>query len=171
MTDRSQDPFIYGYLASPVGQLLVAGDGDHVRLIGFPSGNQVELLQDDWRRDDGHFADAFAQLNAYFAKELTEFDFAIRFDGTPFQNQVWSALCEIPYGATKSYGDIAVAIGNPGASRAVGMANNANPLPIVVPCHRVIGADASLIGFGGGVETKQFLLDLENAGDWQPRLL
>ena len=115
----------------------------------------------EWRRDDGLFKDAFAQLSAYFAGELTVFDLPLRFTGTSFQMTVWQALIDIPYGETVSYGALATTIGRPTASRAVGAANGANPLPIVAPCHRVIGADHSLTGFGGGLETKRFLLDHE----------
>lgn len=115
----------------------------------------------EWRRDDGLFKDAFAQLRAYFSGELTTFDLQLHFVGTAFQKTVWRALIDIPYGETMSYGALAAAIGRPTASRAVGAANGANPLPIIAPCHRVIGADRSLTGFGGGLEAKQFLLDHE----------
>ena len=97
-------------------------------------------------------------MGAYFAGELTRFDLRLHLAGTAFQNAVWAALCDIPFGETVSYGALASRIGKPMASRAVGAANGANPLPIVVPCHRVIGADKSLTGFGGGIETKRFLL-------------
>jgi len=104
------------------------------------------------------FAEPFRQLHAYFAGELTRFDLPLRRAGTAFQNTVWSALCDIPYGETISYGTLASRIGRPTAYRAVGGANGANPLPIVVPCHRVIGSDKSLTGFGGGIGIKRFLL-------------
>lgn len=117
--------------------------------------------QQEWRRDDAFFKEAFAQLGAYFAGQLTRFDLPLRFAGTAFQKTVWRALIDIPFGETVSYGALAATIGRPSASRAVGAANGANPLPIVAPCHRVIGADRSLTGFGGGLETKSFLLDHE----------
>ena len=151
----------YGWLDSPVGRLLVAGDPERLHLIGFPGGNRARRPSSDWRRDDRLFAETFRQLRAYFAGELTRFDLPLRIAGTPFQNAVWSALRDIPYGETISYGQLAQRIGRPTASRAVGAANGANPLPIVVPCHRVVGADGSLTGFGGGVETKRSLLQLE----------
>ena len=148
----------YGYFDSPVGSLLVAGDADHLHLIGFPTESWTQRPPADWRRDDGHFADAFRQLDAYFAGDLIQFDLPLRFAGTAFQNKVWAALCDIPFRQTVSYGALASRIGKPTASRAVGGANGANPLPIVVPCHRVIGSDKSLTGFGGGLHIKKFLL-------------
>ncbi len=148
----------YGYLDSPVGALMAAGDGERLYYIGFPSGKRAKRPAADWRRDDALFVETFTQLRAYFAGELTRFDLPLRFAGTTFQNAVWSALTGIPYGETLSYGELAKRIGRAGASRAVGAANGANPLPIVVPCHRVVGADGSLTGFGGGLETKQYLL-------------
>lgn len=163
-------PMAYGYLDSPVGRLLVAGDDQRLRLVGFPSGNRAREAAPDWRRDDNLFSEAFAQLRAYFAGELTRFELPLWFDGTAFQNAVWSALRDIPYGATISYAELAGRIGRPTASRAVGAANGANPLPIVVPCHRVIGADGSLTGFGGGVETKRYLLQHERKVAGTPQL-
>lgn len=151
----------YGYLESPVGALLLAGDGEALRLVGFPRGSRARKPAEGWRRDDALFGQAIEQLRAYFAGELTEFDLPLRPMGTAFQAAVWSALRTIPYGTTVSYGQLARRIGRPSAVRAVGAANGANPLPIVVPCHRVIGANGSLTGFGGGIETKRFLLDHE----------
>ena len=116
---------------------------------------------EDWPRDDGFFGAVRRQLDAYFNGELTSFSIVLSHTGTPFQKQVWAALHTIPYGDTISYGELASRIGKPTASRAVGAANGANPLPIITPCHRVIGADKSLTGFGGGVETKRYLLALE----------
>lgn len=158
---QSSPSLAYGYLDSPAGPLLVAGDDEHLNLIGFPSGSRARAPSNEWHRDDRAFAEAFAQLRAYFAGKLTRFDLPLRFSGTDFQNTVWSALRDIPFGETVSYGDLARRIGRPTASRAVGAANGANPLPIVVPCHRVVGADGSLTGFGGGVETKRYLLNHE----------
>ncbi len=158
---RSELELSYGYFESPVGRVLVAGDADHVHLISFASERPVVEPRPGWRRDDAQFAEVFRQLEAYFAGELTRFDLPLRFAGTAFQNQVWRALCGIPFGATTTYGSLAARLGRPTASRAVGAANGANPLPIVVPCHRVIGANGSLTGFAGGIEIKKFLLDLE----------
>jgi methylated-DNA-[protein]-cysteine S-methyltransferase len=112
-------------------------------------------------RDDAAFDDAVEQLDAYFAGELTEFDLELDLDGTAFNRQVWTALRDIPYGETRSYGDIARVIGSPGASRAVGAANGRNPIAIVIPCHRVIGASGALTGYGGGLDRKRQLLELE----------
>lgn len=145
-------------LASPIGDLLLTGDGAAV------SGIWMMSHRDEWKRakalprDDAAFAATRAQLTAYFAGERTTFDLPLAPAGTPFQRKVWQALCEIPYGETISYGELARRIGQPTAARAVGLANGSNPLPIVVPCHRVIGADGSLTGFGGGIERKRWLL-------------
>jgi len=155
----ARPPLAYGCCESPVG----TGDGARLHLISFPSGSRATGPRADWRRDQGLFAEAFRQLGAYFAGELNRFELPLRLAGTGFQNAVWSALSEIPYGATTSYGALAARIGRPSASRAVGAANGANPLPIVVPCHRVIGANRSLTGFGGGIEVKRFLLEHEQS--------
>ncbi len=151
----------YGYFDSPVGRLLVAGDEEHLHLVSFPTGSRAREPQSNWRRDDSLFGGAFAQLSAYFAGELTQFALPLFFAGTAFQNTVWTALRDIPFGETTSYGMLAARIGRPTASRAVGAANGANPLPIIVPCHRVIGSNRSLTGFGGGIATKRFLLSHE----------
>ncbi len=152
---------VYGYFDSPVGSLLVAGDAAQLHSIRFPAEGRAYEPLTGWRRDDSVFAETFAQLGAYFAGDLRDFSLPLRFAGTAFQNKVWRALCGIPFGETISYGALASRIGKPTASRAVGGANGANPLPIVVPCHRVIGSDKSLTGFGGGVEIKRFLLTHE----------
>ncbi|MET8243726.1 methylated-DNA--[protein]-cysteine S-methyltransferase [Streptomyces sp. NPDC005202] len=112
-------------------------------------------------RDDSPFGEAADQLEAYFAGELKEFTLELRLHGTPFQRSVWEQLRRIPYGETRSYGELADALGNPGASRAVGLANGKNPVGIIVPCHRVIGANGSLTGYGGGLDRKRRLLDFE----------
>ncbi|KQO64365.1 cysteine methyltransferase [Methylobacterium sp. Leaf87] len=151
----------YTMLASPIGPLLLGGTDDGLACIGFPSGKGAVTPGADWHRNDAAFAEARAQLTAYFDGRLTRFDLALAPRGTPFQLTVWQALTEIPPGETISYGELARRIGRPSASRAVGAANGANPLPIVVPCHRVIGASGALTGFAGGVETKRFLLALE----------
>ena len=151
----------YTYLDSPIGRLLLAGDRDRLHRILFPNEQAKADPPAGWRRDDTVFADAVGQLRAYFAGTLTRFDLRLHFPGTEFQNAVWTALCEIPFGRTVSYGALAARIGRPAASRAVGAANGANPLPIIVPCHRVIGSDKSLTGFGGGIDTKRYLLEHE----------
>ena len=170
MPNGSVEALVYGYLESPVGSLLLVGDDDHLRGISFPKGSRKQEPQPGWRRDDAFFPQTTAQLQSYFAGELEEFDLPLLFTGTDFQNAVWHALCDIPYGETTSYGALAATVGNARASRAVGAANGANPLPIVVPCHRVIGADSSLTGFGGGVDVKHFLLTHENARGYQAKL-
>jgi methylated-DNA-[protein]-cysteine S-methyltransferase len=115
----------------------------------------------EWTRDDAAFVEAKRQLDEYFAGERTTFDLPLNPAGTPFQQVVWEALRAIPYGEVFSYGEIAEQIGKPGAARAVGLANGRNPISVIVPCHRVIGASGSLTGYGGGLERKQLLLDLE----------
>lgn len=148
-------------MESPIGALLIAGDDAGLHAISFPSGSRAVVPRIEWERDDGFFEEAFGQLHAYFAGELTNFDLPLCFSGTVFQETVWQALMGIPFGETTSYGALALAIGRPTASRAVGAANGANPLPIIAPCHRVIGAGRSLTGFGGGLDTKRFLLEHE----------
>lgn len=155
---------LYTYLESPIGPLLLAGDGLRLSKVGLPNGKGRVAPHDDWRRDDEQFFETRAQLTAYFAGELRTFDLQLTPTGSPFQLSVWRALGTIPFGATVSYGEIANRIGRPSASRAVGAANGANPIPIIVPCHRVIGASGALTGFGGGIETKRWLLAHEQGG-------
>ncbi|MFK8033757.1 MAG: methylated-DNA--[protein]-cysteine S-methyltransferase [Hyphomicrobiales bacterium] len=163
-------PLAYGYFNSPVGNLLVAGDGEELHLISFPNGSGATHPKENWRKDESVFDAVFTQLAAYFAGELIQFDLPLRLKGTDFQNKVWTTLLEIPFGRTWSYGQLASCIKKPNASRAVGAANGANPIPIIIPCHRVIGADNSLTGFGGGIETKEFLLKHEGIIETQPSL-
>jgi methylated-DNA-[protein]-cysteine S-methyltransferase len=152
----------YTYLSSPIGDLLIAGMGEAMHLISFSAGRTARKPGRGWVRDDTAFAEARRQLDAYFAGELMQFDLPLSADGSPFDKAVWNAMSQIPYGETVSYGEIAKCIGEPvSASRAVGIACGTNPLPVVVPCHRVIGANGSLTGFGGGLAIKEFLLDLE----------
>ncbi len=151
----------YSYLASPIGDLLLAGDGENLHLLGFPEGKMRTRHQDLWRPDDSVFTEVKAQLNAYFAGELQNFNLPLAPQGTEFQMNVWNALTTIPYGSTRSYGEIAGQVGKPKASRAVGAANGQNPIPIIIPCHRVIGSTGKLTGFGGGLPTKVALLNLE----------
>ncbi|MCF3932608.1 methylated-DNA--[protein]-cysteine S-methyltransferase [Acuticoccus sp. M5D2P5] len=151
----------YTYFESPIGALLLAGETDALQVLGFPSGSRAMEPAPTWIRDDRVFRDVRDQLAAYFTGELRAFDIAIDPRGTPFQQHVWHLLATIPYGETRSYGDLALTLGASGASRAVGAANGANPLPIILPCHRVIGSTGKLTGFGGGIATKRYLLDLE----------
>jgi methylated-DNA-[protein]-cysteine S-methyltransferase len=151
----------YTYVETPIGSLLVAGDDHSVHLISFPEGGRSRKPEPNWREEHGAFVNAIEEIRAYFAGEISRFSINLTMTGTEFQKSVWRALMTIPFGQTASYGEIAKRIGLPSASRAVGAANGANPLPIVVPCHRVIGANGSLTGFGGGLPVKQFLLDHE----------
>lgn len=151
----------FTYLTTPIGELLLAGDGVVLSTLGFPGGKMRLRHHDDWIAREEPFSEAIAQLRAYFAGELTQFDLALAPKGTQFQRDVWDALLQIPYGETRSYGQIAQAVGSPKASRAVGAANGQNPIPIIIPCHRVIGQSGSLTGFGGGLPTKIKLLDIE----------
>jgi len=155
----------YCYIDSPIGELLLAGDDDALTMIGFPEGKMRRKPASDWVENKQPFAEASRQLKEYFAGERHEFDLPLRLDGTEFQILVLKELQRIPYGETSSYGDIASRIGRPKAVRAVGAANGRNPIPIVVPCHRVIGSSGSLTGFGGGLDAKRALLQLEAEHD------
>ena len=147
---------------SPVGELALLGDGEALTGLYMTDHRHRPPLPPGARRDDAAFAGARRQLGEYFAGERTEFELPVRMEGTPFQRAVWRALLEIGYGETISYGELARRIGRPDASRAVGLANGRNPISIVVPCHRVIGSSGALTGYGGGLERKRFLLDLES---------
>jgi methylated-DNA-[protein]-cysteine S-methyltransferase len=151
----------YCYLETPIGELLLAGDADGLSMIGFPKGSMRRDPEPDWIFNEKPLSEARRQLREYFAGERRAFDLPLKLGGTEFQVAVLRALLEIPYGATVSYGEIAKRIGRPRAVRAVGAANGRNPLPIVVPCHRVIGSTGDLTGFGGGLDTKEALLRLE----------
>ena len=152
----------YAYLDTPIGTLLIAGDADAVHRITFPRRGRAAKPEPDWQESQrGLVGEAVRQLREYFAGKRVDFDLPLAPQGTAFQRSVWRQLQEIPYGETISYGELAKRVGNPKASRAVGSANGANPLPIVVPCHRVIAGDGTLGGFGGGLPTKQTLLALE----------
>lgn len=148
-------------LDSKIGRLLLVGDGERLRAIHFQGGRHPRCPADTWIRSPAPFESVVAQLQEYFAGARREFDLPLAAEGTPFQCVVWQALLCIPYGTTVSYSELARRIGRPGASRATGAANGANPLPIIVPCHRVIGVDGSLTGFGGGIDIKRRLLALE----------
>jgi methylated-DNA-[protein]-cysteine S-methyltransferase len=171
---------IYGFLDTPVGRLLVARDTAGVRVIHFngpaeagpyvpKAGPYIPKRSDrrpqrpfaGWERHDRAFDDVATQLAEYFEGRRREFALPLAPEGTPFQLRVWNALLEIPYGETISYGEVAARIGDRSASRAVGLANGSNPLPIVIPCHRVIGSNGKLTGYGGGLPIKERLLALE----------
>jgi methylated-DNA-[protein]-cysteine S-methyltransferase len=151
----------YRYLATPVGDLLLAGDKAGLSLIGFPKGKMRHDPEADWIFNEKPFVEACRQLEEYFAGTRKVFDLPLQLSGTDFQVQVLRELQQIPYGQTVSYGEIAKRIGRPKAMRAVGAANGRNPLPIIIPCHRVIGSSGDLTGFGGGLDTKEALLCLE----------
>ena len=152
----------YAYLETPIGILLIAGDDAVVERISFTSRGKAAKPEPGWQESQrGAVAEAIRQLREYFAGKRTRFDLPLAPKGTEFQRAVWRQLQEIPYGETISYGELARRVGNPKASRAVGAANGANPLPIVIPCHRVIAGDGSIGGFGGGLPIKEILLALE----------
>jgi methylated-DNA-[protein]-cysteine S-methyltransferase len=150
---------LYSEYDSPVGPLLLSGDADVLTGLGFKRGRAPVA----WVRDDERFAHERAQLDEYFAGDRTGFHFPMRLEGAQFDRRVWQELEAIPYGTTTTYGEIAERIGKPGRARAVGAANGRNPIAIVVPCHRVIGAGGKLTGYGGGLERKRELLVLEGA--------
>ena len=152
-----------GRFASPLGELLVLGIAatDTVSGLWITGEKHAPDIAPEWIRDDRAFAKARQQLAEFFAGTRTTFDLMLEPAGTPFQQRVWQALREIPYGTTTSYGALARAIQQPTASRAVGLANGRNPLSIIVPCHRVIGANGALTGYGGGLTAKRWLLDHE----------
>lgn len=151
----------YCYLPTPIGDLLLAGERDSLCLIGFPEGAMRHDPDPDWIYNEQPFEEVRKQLTEYFAGERKEFNVPLGLHGTEFQLQVLEELKRIPYGETTSYGEIARRIGRPKAVRAVGAANGRNPVPIIVPCHRVIGSSGDLTGFGGGLDTKTALLRLE----------
>ena len=154
----------YRYINSPIGELLLAGEGSELAYIGFPNGKGKVTPGSDWNLKADCFVEAATQLDEYFRGDRCEFELSLAPHGTPFQLDVLNALLKIPYGETCTYQDIAIGIGREKAVRAVGAANGRNPLPIVIPCHRVIGADGSLTGFGGGLDVKKYLLELESPG-------
>jgi methylated-DNA-[protein]-cysteine S-methyltransferase len=151
----------YAVLDSPIGPLLLVGNDAGLRQVGFQAGPHPLAIDPGWQVDNDFLREAARQIGAYFAGERRAFDLPLAPEGTAFQLAVWMKLREIPYGGTISYGDLARRVGNPKASRAVGAANGRNPLPIVVPCHRVIGSGGQLTGFGGGLPIKAQLLALE----------
>ncbi len=158
------DKIWYAEMKSPLGKLTLESDGESL--------TRIRLPEEEWRPDPEVtrmrkpelFTEAAAQLGAYFRGERTEFSLPLNPQGTPFQKKVWDLLCEIPAGETITYGELATRAGNSKAFRAVGAANGRNPLPIIIPCHRVIGAGGKLTGYAGGLEAKKKLLEIESAG-------
>jgi methylated-DNA-[protein]-cysteine S-methyltransferase len=156
----------YTIYSSPVGELLIQGDGDSLTELSRRKGGGVfgpGEIPRGWTRDDKQFSKAIEQLDEYFDGSRTEFGLELHLEGTDFQLRVWESLRRIPYGETVSYGELAEEIGAPGAARAVGSANGRNPVGIVIPCHRVIAAGGALGGYGGGLDMKSYLLDLESS--------
>lgn len=152
------------HIESPVGPLLIAASDTGLHVIEFHAPRHAARRSDTWREGRHELLDETTrQLGEYFTGRRRTFDLPLAPEGTEFQRRVWHTLATIPYGQTVSYAELAARVGRPSASRAVGAANGRNPLPIVLPCHRVIGADGSLTGFGGGLPTKRFLLELEGA--------
>lgn len=151
----------YCIIDSLVGKLLLVGEAQALRQISLQDGSHPIRCDSSWGYDESPFREAISQLEAYFAGELRTFTLRLKPQGTVFQQRVWEQLQAIPYGETTSYGKIAQAIGNPQASRAVGAANGKNPLPIVIPCHRVIGSSGRLVGYSCGLSIKEDLLSLE----------
>jgi methylated-DNA-[protein]-cysteine S-methyltransferase len=165
MSESNGGACLYSVTPSPIGELLLVSDGE--ALVGLHMmlrhGKPARGPEPGWKRDDKALGAARAQLREYFAGERRAFDLPLSMAGTPFQQSVWKGLLEIPFGVTWSYAELARRVGRPGASRAVGAANGRNPIGIVVPCHRVIGADGTLTGYGGGVDRKEWLLRHERA--------
>lgn len=162
VTENAQRHMLSTLVPSPIGDLLLTSDGNHLTgLYMSPHKGRPAVCDTDGPRSRV-LDDAAAQLDAYFAGKFETFDVPMRPTGTPFQLRVWAALCEIPYGETISYAELAHSVESPSGYRAVGQANGRNPISIIIPCHRVIGADGRLAGYGGGTDRKRFLLDLES---------
>ena len=155
----------YCFIDSPIGRLLLAGAREALAIIDFQNGPRPRRPDAAWIEDARPFEAAVAELGEYFAGERRTFTVPLAPAGTPFQLRVWQALVESPYGETTSYGELARRLGQPNASRAVGLANGSNPIPVIIPCHRVIGANGSLTGYGGGLPIKRRLLALERVGE------
>ncbi len=151
----------YEITESPIGPILLAGNEKGLKRLIFLKGKKRIEIPSDWIENKEYFREAARQLEDYFSGKLESFDLELALEGTDFQKSVWKALCEIPYGETRTYKEIAVSIGKPKAYRAVGLANNRNPIAIIIPCHRVIGADGKLTGYASGLDIKEFLLRLE----------
>ena len=146
---------------SPIGVLTLTGEDGLLTGLHMDDQRHAPTGSDQWERDDAAFEDVLGQLDAYFSGRITDFDVRLRMGGTEFQRRVWDGLTRIPYGDTWSYAQLAEKVGNPRACRAVGLANGRNPVAVIVPCHRVIGANGTLTGYGGGLDRKRWLLDHE----------
>ena len=151
----------YRYHNSPLGSILIVVKGGHLHALTLPTQPPDEWPLPEWKLTETGFSDCITHLDVYFDGKLRKFSLNLAPQGTPFQRQVWDALVQIPYGETRSYQDIARTIGNPKAVRAVGGSNARNPIAIIIPCHRVIGANGKLTGYAGGLQYKRTLLDLE----------
>lgn len=149
------------YYHSPIGPIGIIEEEQAITRILYPGEILEEVVKEE---ETSLLKEAKKQMDAYFANQLQQFDLPLRPVGTPFMQEVWKALIDIPYGELRSYKDIAEAIGRDKAYRAVGLANNRNPIPIIIPCHRVVGANGKLVGYGGGLEIKELLIELEQKG-------
>jgi methylated-DNA-[protein]-cysteine S-methyltransferase len=158
---RGTRAITYTYLETPIGSLLLTASASGLDSVLFPKNGHPATPDPDWQKDASLLQEPIRQLRAYFAGQLEQFDLTLAPQGTPFQQTVWDELWRIPYGETISYGELAKRIGNPNASRAVGLANGSNSIPIIIPCHRVIGSNGKLTGYGGGLSIKEKLLALE----------
>jgi methylated-DNA-[protein]-cysteine S-methyltransferase len=161
MTLSATETLTYTSIDSPIGELLLVGDDRALHGLYMQDGRKPARIAPRWRRSTAAFGEVRSQLQEYFAAERITFDVPLELHGNEFELRVWRALSDIPHGQTVSYGEIARRIGAPDAARAVGLANGRNPIAVIVPCHRVIGADGTLTGYGGGLERKRLLLDLE----------
>lgn len=151
----------YCIIESPISPILLAGNEEGLKHLIFLKGEKGFVTPSEWIENKEFFGEVIKHLNAYFSGELKSFDLKLAPEGTEFQKSVWKALCEIPYGETQSYKDVAISVGKPKACRAVGLANNRNPIAIIIPCHRVIGSNGKLTGYASGLDVKEFLLKLE----------
>jgi methylated-DNA-[protein]-cysteine S-methyltransferase len=154
---------LYTTTDTPIGELLLAGDGYALQVLHMQDAPKPRVIPDTWARRDRAFEQVQQQLSEYFDGRRSVFDVTLELHGSPFQLRVWNALREIPYGTTISYGELASRLGysSPNGARAVGLANGSNPISVIVPCHRVIGSGGELTGYGGGLERKRLLLELE----------
>lgn len=159
----------FTYAASPLGSFLLAGDGTSITLASFPDGPKRRLPQPGWIEDQARLRCASQQVEEYFSGKRKSFDLPLDPTGTPFQQSVWRYLVGIPYGTTFTYGQVAAQLDKPTACRAVGAANGANPLPLLIPCHRLLGAKGQLTGFGGGLAAKRWLIDFEKGAEQPSR--
>ncbi len=151
----------YCIIESPISPILLAGNEEGLKHLIFLKGEKGFVTPSEWIENKEFFGEVIKHLNAYFSGELKSFDLKLAPEGTEFQKSVWKALCEIPYGETQSYKDVATSVGKPKACRAVGLVNNRNPIAIIIPCHRVIGSNGKLTGYASGLDAKEFLLKLE----------